>query len=139
MGDADIRGAADRVLAALRDAGRSEVTIRGDQVVLDRFVLFLAGRGLVTVRERVCIEFVENQTGVRLASLREPINDRDVKAVRRPVVLLADVLAGWSVEVDRSVIAVKDGCPGTFRALRDEYIAWCRSCGNAEATVVTKD
>ncbi len=139
MSEVDVRGAADRVLAALREAGRSEQTIGGHEVVLDRFILFLAGRGLGTVSERVCIEFVENQTGVRLGSLREAIKDSDVKAVRRPVVLLTEVLAGRRVDVGRSVIAVKDGCPVGFRGLRDEYLACCRARGNAEATVVTKD
>jgi integrase len=139
MAEVDVRGAVDGVLAALREAGRSEVTIRGHQVVLDRFALFLAGRGLGTVSERVCIEFVENQTGVRLGSLREAVNDRGVKAVRRPVVLLVEVLAGRPVDVGRSVIAVKDACPVRFRPLRDEYVACCRARGNAEATVVSKD
>ena len=55
------------------------------------------------------------------------------------MVLLADVLAGRPVEVDRSVIAVKDGCPVRFRGLRDDYLACCRARGNAEATVVAKD
>jgi hypothetical protein len=87
----------------------------------------------------VCIDFVENQTGVRLGSLREPVNDRDVKAVRRPVVLLADVLAGRPADIGRTVIAAKDGCPVRFRPLRDEYLAFCRARGNAEATVVSKD
>jgi len=139
MAEVDVRGAVDRVLAALRDAGRSEVTVRGHQVVLDRFELFLAGRGLGMVNERVCIDFVENQTGVRLGSLREAVSDRDVKAVRRPVVLLAEVLAGRPVDVGRSVIAVKDGCPFGLRRLRDDYLACCRARGNAEATVVSKD
>ena len=139
MGEADVRGAVDRVLAALREAGRADATIRGHQVVLDRFTLFVAGRGLGAVSERVCIDFVENQTGVRLGSLREPISDRDVKAVRRPVVLLAEVLAGRPVDVGRSVIAVKDGCPVGFCRLRDDYLACCRARGNAEATVVAKD
>ena len=139
MGEADVRGAADRVLAALREAGRTDATIGGHQVVLDRFTRFLAGRGLGTVSERVCIDFVENQTGVRLVSLREPVSDRDVKAVRRPVVLLAEVLAGRPVDVGRSVIAVKDGCPVGFCRLRDDYLACCRARGNAEATVVAKD
>jgi integrase/recombinase XerD len=139
MGEADVRGTADRVLAALREAGRTDATIRGHQVVLDRFTRFLAGRGLGTVSERVCIDFVENQTGVRLGSLREPVSDRDVKAVRRPVVLLAEVLAGRPVDVGRSVIAVKDGCPVRFRRLRDDYLDSCRARGNAEATVVAKD
>jgi integrase len=71
--------------------------------------------------------------------LRESVNDRDVKAVRRPVVLLAEVLAGRPVDVGRSVIAVKDGCPVEFRRLRDDYLACCRARGNAEATVVSKD
>jgi integrase len=62
-----------------------------------------------------------------------------VKAVRRPVVLLAEVLAGHRVDVGRSVIAVKDGCPARFRPLRDEYLAFCYARGNAEATVVSKD
>lgn len=139
MGEADVQDAVGRVLAVLREAGRAERTVRCQQVVLDRFVAFLDGRGLSAVSERVCIDFVENQTGVRLGSLREPVNDKDVKAVRRPVVLLADVLAGRAVEVDRSVIPVKDGCPATFRPLRDDYLACCRARGNAEATVVAKD
>ena len=138
MGPADVRGAADRLLAMLREAGRAEATVRGYEVVLDRFVVFVAGRAGGTVSERVCIDFVENQTGVRLGSLREPVNDRDVKAVRRPVVLLADVLAGRPVDVGRSVIAVKDGCPVGFGRLRDDYLACCRARGNAEATVVSK-
>jgi integrase len=139
MGEVGVRGAVDRVLAVLREAGRAEVTIRGYEVVLNRFAVFLAGRGLGTVSERVCIDFVEKETGVRLGSLREPVNDRDVNAVRRPVVLLAEVLAGHRVDVGRSVIAVKDGCPVGFRPLRDEYLAFCRARGNAEATVVSKD
>ena len=139
MGEADVHDAVGRVLAVLRAAGRTERTVRCHQVVLERFSGFLAGRGLGTVSERVCIDFVENQTGVRLGSLREPVNDRDVKAVRRPVVLLAEVLAGRAVEVDRSVIPVKDGCPAGFRPLRDDYLACCRARGNAEATVVAKD
>ena len=139
MGEADVHDAVGRVLAVLREAGRTERTVRCQQVVLDRFVAFLDGRGLSAVSERVCIDFVEKQTGVRLGSLRESVNDRDVKAVRRPVVLLADVLAGRAVEVDRSVIPVKDGCPAGFRLLRDDYLACCRARGNAEATVVAKD
>jgi integrase len=126
-------------LAALRDAGRAEGTVRRHQVVLNRFAAFLAGRGLDTASERVCIDFIANQTGVRLGSLREPVTDRDVQAVRRPVVLLADVLAGRAVDVDRSVIPAKDDCPAKFRSLRDDYLASCRRRGNAEATVVTKD
>jgi hypothetical protein len=46
MGEADVGVAAGRVLAALREARRSEATIRQYQVVLDRFTAFLAGRGL---------------------------------------------------------------------------------------------
>ena len=139
MGQSEVRGAVERVLAVLRAAGRTEATIRAHQVVLERFVAFWAGRGLGTVSEQVCVDFVENQTGFRLGSLREPVNDREVKAVRRPVVLLADVLAGRAIEVDRSVIAVKDGCPVRFRPLRDDYLACSRARGNAEATVVAKD
>ena len=139
MGEADVHDAVGRVLAVLRAAGRADRTVRCHEVVLERFSAFLAGRGLGTASERVCIDFVENQTGVRLGSLRESVSDRDVKAVRRPVVLLAEVLAGRAVEVDRSVIAVKDGCPARFRPLRDDYLACCRARGNAEATVVAKD
>jgi integrase len=139
MGQTDVQDAVGWVLAALREAGRAEATVRCHEVVLDRFVVFVAGRGLSAVSERVCIDFVEKQTGVRLGSLREPVNDRDVKAVRRPVVLIANVLAGRPVEIDRSVIAVKDGCPAGFCPLRDDYVACCRSRGNAEATVVAKD
>ena len=131
--------AVGRVLAVLREAGRAEDTVRRQQVVLDRFAAFLAGRGLDTASERVCIDFIANQTGVRLGSLREPVKDRDVQAVRRPVVLMADVLAGRAVDVDRTVVPAKDGCPAKFRPLRDDYLASCRRRGNAEATVVAKD
>ena len=40
MGEADVRVAVGRVLAALREAGRSEGTIRRHQVVLDRFAAY---------------------------------------------------------------------------------------------------
>jgi len=139
MGEADVRDCVGRVLATLRDAGRGEFTVRRYQVVLERFAVFLAGRGLDTAGEGVCIDFIANQTGVRLGSLREPIQDRGVHAVRRPVVLMADALAGRAIEVDRSVIPATDRCPARFRPVRDDYVASCRMRGNAEATVDTKD
>jgi integrase/recombinase XerD len=139
MGETVVRDAVGRLLAALRDAGRVEDTVRSYRVLLDRFAGFLAERGLETASDRVCVEFVAEQTGVRLGSLREPVTDRRVRAVRRPVVLMADVLAGRPVDVARLVVPVKDGCPGRFRPVRDEYVAACRKRGNAEATVVTKD
>lgn len=139
MEEADIRAAADCVVAVLREAGRAEATVRGYQAVLDRFAVFLAGRGLDAVSDAVCVEFIAGQTGVRLASLLEPVSDRAVQAVRRPVVLMAEALAGRAVDAGRPVIPAKDGCPVVFRALRDDYLASCRRRGNAEATVVTKD
>jgi integrase/recombinase XerD len=139
VGEADVRAAAaDRVLAVLREAGRTEGTVRRYQVVLDRFDVFLAGRGVDTPSEQVCVDFIANQTGVRLEWLRQPVTHRDVQTVRRPVVLMADALAGRVVEVDRSVVPVKDGCPVRFRRLRDDYLASCRGRGNVEATVVAK-
>lgn len=137
MGETAVEGVVGRVVAVLREAGRSEGTVRHYRVVLDRFAAFLAGRGLDAASERVCIDFIANQTGVRLVALREPVKDRDVQAVRRPVVLMADALAGRAIEVDRSVIPVKDTCPSRFR--REDYLASCRERGNAAATVVTKD
>ena len=139
MGEVDVRAAAGRVLAALCEAGRSEGTIRRHQVVLDRFAAFLAGRGLDSASDQVCLDFIASQTGTRLGALREPVRDRDVQAVRRPVVLMADALAGREIVIDRPVIPAKDGCPARFRLLRDDYVASCRGRGNAEATVVTKD
>jgi integrase/recombinase XerD len=139
MGEADVRVAVVHVLAALRGAGRAEDTVRRQQVVLDRFAAFLTGRGLDTAGDQVCMDFVANQTGIRLGTLRESVADRDVQAVRRPVVLLADALAGRAVVVDRSVIPAKDYCPARFRALRDDYVASCRVRGNAEATMAAKD
>lgn len=133
MGEADVRDCVGRVLAALRDAGRSEGTVRLQQGVLDRFAAFLAWRGLDTASDRVCIEFIANQTGVRLGSLRESVKDRGVQAVRRPVVLMADALAGREIDVDGSVIPAKDDCPVGFRPLRDDYLDSCRRRGNASA------
>lgn len=139
MGRASVEEAADRVVAVLRDAGRSEGTLRRYRIVVDRFARFLAGRGLEVITESVCLDFVANQTGVRLSLLREPVKDKDVQAVRRPVVLMAGVLAGRRIEIDRSVIPAKDDCPTGSRRLRDEYLVSCRGRGNAEATVVAKD
>jgi integrase/recombinase XerD len=138
MGEENVRVAAGRVLAALREAGRSEGTIRRYQGVLDRFTAFLDGRGLSAASEQVCVDFIAGQTGTRLGALREPVADGDVQAVRRPVVLMADALAGRAVVIDRPVIPVKDCCPAGFRPLRDEYVASCRARGNAEATLVAK-
>ena len=139
MGEAVVRDPLGGVLAGLRDAWRAERTVQSHRVVLDRFAAFLAERGLETASDRVCVEFVVEQTGVRLESLREPVTDRRVRAVRRAVVLMADVLAGRPVDVDRPVIPAKDGCPGRFRPVRDDYVASCRERGNAEATVAAKD
>jgi integrase len=139
VGDVGVRDAADRVVAVVRDAGRDEYTVRKYEVVLERFAAFLTGRGVDTASELVCIDFIANQTGVRLAALHEPVKDRDVQAVRRPVLLMAEVLAGRAVDVGRPVIPARDGCPARFRPLRDDYLALCRRRGNAEATVVTKD
>jgi site-specific recombinase XerD len=139
MGEADPRVAAGVVMGALREAGRSEGTIRRYQAVLDRFAAFLAGRGLVTACDQVCVDFIAGQTGTRLGTLRELAADRDVNAVRRPAVLMADALAGRAVVIDRPVIPAKDGCPARFRPLRDDYVASCRARGNAEATVAAKD
>jgi integrase/recombinase XerD len=139
MGEVGVRGSVDRVAAVLRDAGRADETVRRYQAVLDRFAAFLTGRGVDTASESVCIDFIANQTGVRLGALHESVSDKDVQAVRRPVVLMADVLAGRAVDVDRTVIPARDGCPARFRPLRDDYLASCRRRGNAEATVVAKD
>jgi integrase/recombinase XerD len=139
MGEADLRGAARDVMAALSEAGRSECTIRRYQAVLDRFAAFLAGRGLNSASDQACVDFIAGQTGTRLGALREPVADRDVNAVRRPAVLMADALAGRAVVIDRPVIPAKDGCPARFRPLRDDYVASCRERGNAEATLAAKD
>jgi integrase/recombinase XerD len=139
MGEADLRGAAHDVMAALSEAGRSEGTIRRYQAVLDRFAAFLAGRGLNSASDQACVDFIAGQTGTRLGALREPVADRDVNAVRRPAVLMADALAGRAVVIDRPVIPAKDGCPDRFRPLRDDYVASCRARGNAEATLAAKD
>jgi integrase len=139
MGDTDVQAAAGHVAAALREAGRAEATVWRQQVVLERFATFLAGRGLDAASEQVCVDFIAKQTGVRLGSLREPVKDRAVQAVRRPVVLMADALAGRFLDVDRTVLPAKDACPAAFRSLRDDYLSSCRRRANAEATVVAKD
>jgi hypothetical protein len=63
MGEADVRDPVGCVLAVLRDAGRAEGTVRSHRAVLDRFAAFLAGRGLEAASDRVCVEFVAEQTG----------------------------------------------------------------------------
>src|SRR5215469_819657 len=139
MGEAGVRAAAAVVVAALSKAGRSEGTIRRYQAVLDRFAALLACRGLNSASDQVCVDFIAGQTGTRLGALREPAADRDVNAVRRPAVLMADALAGREIVIGRPVIAAKDGCPDRFRPLRDDYVALCRARGNSEATLVAKD
>ena len=139
MGEADAGAAAGRVLAALRGARRSEDTIGKYQVVLDRFAGFLAGRGLDSASDQVCVDFIASQTGIRLGSLHERVQDKRVQAVRRAAVLMAGALAGRDLVIDQSVIPARDGCPARFRPLRDDYVASCRARGNAEATVATKD
>ena len=139
MGETDVKECAVRVVAVLRDAGRTEATVRRHRAVLDRLAAFLTEHGLEVASEAVCIEFIAKQTGVRLGSLREPVADKKVQSVRRPVVLMAEILAGRAVDVDRSVIPIKDNCPARFRRLRDEYLSSCWQRGNAEATVVAKD
>ena len=139
MGEAGAGAAAGRVLAALREARRSEVTIGKYQVVLGRFAAFLGGRGLDSASDQVCVDFIASQTGTRLGSLHERVQDKRVQAVRRAAVLMAGALAGRELVVDQSVIPARDGCPARFRPLRDDYVASCRARGNAEATLAAKD
>jgi len=139
MEETAINDAVGRVVAVLRDVSRTEATVRHHRAVLDRFAAFLTERGLELANDLVCIEFIANQTGVKLGSLREPVADKVVQGVRRPVMLMAEALTGREVDVDRSVIPAKDNCPARFRPLRDDYLASCRKRGNAEATVITKD
>ena len=105
----------------------------------ERFADFLAGRGLDTASDRVCIDFIANQTGVRLGSLREPVEDRAVQAVRLAGGVDGRRAGRASYRSDQTVVPAKDGCPAKFRPLRDDYLASCRRRGNAEATVVAKD
>ena len=100
---------------------------------------FLAGRGLDSASDQVCVDFIASQTGIRLGSLHERVQDKRVQAVRRAAVLMAGALAGRELVIDQSVIPARDGCPARFRPLRDDYVASCRARGNAEATVATKD
>ena len=93
MGEADAGAAAGRVLAALRGARRSEDTIGKYQVVLDRFG-FLAVRGLDSASDQVCVDFIAGQTGIRLGSLHERVQDKRVQAVRRAAVLMAASCSG---------------------------------------------
>jgi len=139
VGEADVRAAAGRVAAVLVEAGRAEGTVRRYQAVMDRLAVFLVERGNASASEQMCLEFIANETGYKLGSLREPGTSRAVQAVRRPVVLMVDVLAGRELDLDRAVVPAKDACPATFRSLRDDYLASCRRRGNAEATVVAKD
>jgi integrase len=139
MVDSDVRDCADRVVAAVAAADRSQATVGRYQRVLGRFAVFLAGRGLASASEQVCIDFICEETGVRLGWLREPVGDQHVQAVRRPVALLAETLAGQAIDVDQSVIVAKDRCPARFRGLRDDYLDWCGGRGNAQASVITKD
>jgi integrase len=140
VGEADVTSAAGQVVAALVAVGRSGETIRRYRMVLDRFAVFVAGRGLAAVSEQVCLDFLAEQTGVRLMSLSDPVvGEKAVQAVRRPLVLVTDALAGRPVEAGRLVVPPHDGCPARFRAVRDEYLVSCRARGNAEATVATKD
>ena len=83
VGEAAVRDFVDRIVAVVRAAGRSEETVRHQRVVLERFALFLAGRGLDAASEAVCLDFIANQTGVRLGSLQQRVSNRDVQAVRR--------------------------------------------------------
>ena len=62
MGDTNVRAAVSHVLSVLREAGRAEGTVRRHQIVLDRFAVFLAGRGLDTASEGACIDFITDQT-----------------------------------------------------------------------------
>ena len=73
MGETDVRDPVGRVVAVLRDAGRAEGTVRSYRVVLDRFQAFMASRGLQAASDGVCVEFIAEETGVRLRSLREPV------------------------------------------------------------------
>lgn len=138
MGDASVREASARVLAALRAAGRSGGTIKRHQAEFNAFATFLQARGRRLPTEADCLDFIAERSGSRLAGLREPTSSRRAQLARRPLLLLMESLAGGQPQVGQPTTPMLERCPARFRTVRDAYLLACRARGNAEATVVTK-
>jgi integrase/recombinase XerD len=138
METASVREASERVIAALRAAGRSRTTIKRHRAELNAFARFLQARGQDLPTEADCLDFVAERSGCRLAGLRERVSCRQAQLARRPLVLLMECLNGGMPQVGQATAPLVDRCPPCFRAARDGYLAACRGRRNAEASVVTK-
>jgi integrase len=130
--------AAQQVIAALKAAGRSAVTVKRHQAVFNAFARFCSERAVEHPGEVDCLAFVAATTGTRLGALREPTGYRDVQLARRPLILLMEAVTGAEVAVGELSCPPLDPCPARFRCLRDDYLEQCRARGNAAATVVSK-
>jgi integrase/recombinase XerD len=135
---ANISEASAGVIVALRSAGRSKTTIKRYKAEFNAFAGFLEARGALLVTEAVCLDFIAERSGCRLAGLREPTGCRRAQLARRPLILLMEGLDGGLVRVGQATTPLVDRCPTRFRAARDEYLTACRQRGNAEASVATK-
>lgn len=138
MEAANMSEASARVIVALRVAGRSKTTIKRYEAEFNAFAGFLEARGAAPVTEAVCLDFIAERSGCRLAGLREPTRCRGAQLARRPLILLMESLDGDLPRVGQATTPLVDRCPTRFRAARDEYLAACRQRGNAQASVASK-
>ena len=134
------RHAADKVIAAFEDCGRSPITIKQYKRVYRKFFDFLERESFQRVpTEGDCVAFINVSTGAGLKGLYDKSPDGETGRVRRPLALMQDYLRDGEVDILKVVSFQPWSCPRVFSEVYAAYVDSIRARGNARATIRTKE
>jgi site-specific recombinase XerD len=134
------RNAVEVVVLALQKHQCSESTVSNYRKTLNDFLCYLErSKGTCPPQEKDCVDFIESMTGVKLEYLYATSPSNKVGRVRRPLVLLLEVLCTGKADMNKGYGRyAAQKCPLRFDALLQEYLKHCVERGNAEATISPK-
>jgi site-specific recombinase XerD len=136
----DTRKAAEAVVLAIEEHGRSEPTIKDYRRAYEKFLSYLEEKRVsAPPSEADCLGFIESMAGARLESLYEKAPDNRTGRIRRPLVLLLGMLRTGRVDVGRDCgRRTAQKCPPPFDPLLQDYLSQCLKRGNSQATIHSK-
>jgi site-specific recombinase XerD len=136
----DTRKAAEAVVLAIEECGRSKLTINEYRKVFENFLRYLEkSDAAYPPSETDCLSFIKSMMGVELCSLYAKAPDNKTGRLRRPLVLLLEMLRTGRIDVDRDYgRRTAARCPSCFDAVFQEYLLHCSKRGNSQATIHSK-
>ena len=135
----DMRTAADAVVRAIRECGRSEYTIWIYERAYSSFIEWCERGGVSRPGEEDCVAFLNEAYGAGLSGLYGKTECGRARAERRPLGLLVRMMEDGRVDVCRDLAVKEWSCPPSLAHAYDGYLAECANRGNATATLRSKE